>query len=228
MHCSTMRFASFFAHFILSAYCTLAAPMSAAENKVDLPFGSLTGNLNMHAREFLGIPFADPTTPRFRPPFAWTSQYPGAQWDATKWSAACMQPRTAELDPTLAISEDCLYLNVFTPRLGRFNGLLPVLFWIHGGGLEAGSAMEAMYNGSKLAATANAVVVAINYRLNVFGFMPVQFADGTITSNNGFQDQRLAMQWVADHIGSFGGDKGRVTIFGESAVTLRMFELRVV
>ena len=65
--------------------------------------------------------------------------------------------------------------------------------------------MEAMYNGSKLAETANAVVVAINYRLSVFGFMPVQFADGTITSNIGFGDQRLAMQWVADHIGSFGG-----------------------
>lgn len=93
---------------------------------------------------------------------------------------------------------------------------LPVLLWIHGGGLIEGSAHVALYNASRLVSSQNVVAVAINYRLNLFGFSAWQ-SDGTLLSNNGFRDQVKGMEWVQQHIAAFGGDARRVTIFGESA-----------
>ena len=92
--------------------------------------------------------------------------------------------------PKIFGSEDCLYLNVYTPHLEEGEGQLPVMLWIHGGDLTTGSAMSGMYNGSHLAARQRVVVVAINYRLNMLGFAPIQRGDGSVSSNNGFRDQQ--------------------------------------
>jgi para-nitrobenzyl esterase len=112
--------------------------------------------------------------------------------------------------------EDCLYLNVWTPDP---SASLPVMVWIHGGSFVTGSGSIAWYDGARLASR-GVVVVTINYRLGVLGFLDLAAVGGPEWAgsvNLGLQDQALALRWVHDHIAAFGGDPGRVTIFGESA-----------
>ncbi|KAM3486289.1 hypothetical protein MY3957_009789 [Beauveria namnaoensis] len=116
--------------------------------------------------------------------------------------------------PALPESEDCLYLNVFTPS-GNRSAPLPVLFWIHGGGYVLGSGRVAEYDGTHFAAHQNVVVVSINYRLNVFGFPGAAFLP-IDQRNLGLMDQRRALSWVNEHIGAFGGDPSKITLMGES------------
>jgi para-nitrobenzyl esterase len=108
-------------------------------------------------------------------------------------------------------SEDCLYLNVYTPRAD--SARRPVLFWIHGGGFTGGSASQALYDGGRLAARGDVVVVTINYRLGALGYLALP----GVTPNLGQLDQIAALRWVRDNIARFGGDASNVTIFGESA-----------
>jgi cholinesterase len=111
------------------------------------------------------------------------------------------------------MSEDCLFLNVFTkPQVGEKNKA--VMVWFYGGGFSMGDSATPLYIGSKLAATQDVVVVTINYRMNVFGFPG---APTLPDQNLGILDQRLAVEWVRDNIVGFGGDPKRITIFGESA-----------
>jgi para-nitrobenzyl esterase len=115
-------------------------------------------------------------------------------------------------------SEDCLYLNVWTPGLDDAHR--PVLFWIHGGGFTGGSGSSPVYKGSRLSARGNVVVVTTNYRLGPLGFLNLnEITAGKIpaTGNEGLLDQVVALEWVRSNITSFGGDPGNVTIFGESA-----------
>jgi len=115
-------------------------------------------------------------------------------------------------------NEDCLYLNVWTPGLD--DAKRPVMVWIHGGGFTTGAGSWLVYNGRRLATRGDVVVVTINYRLNVFGFINLnEVTKGKIpaTGNEGLLDQMLALQWVRDNISNFGGDPSNVTIFGESA-----------
>jgi para-nitrobenzyl esterase len=117
-----------------------------------------------------------------------------------------------------ATNEDCLYLNVWTPGLD--NARRPVMFWIHGGGFTGGTGSSPMYNGGVFAGRGDVVVVTINYRVNVFGFLRLnEVTGGRIPSsgNEGILDQVAALKWVRDNISAFGGDPGNVTIFGESA-----------
>jgi para-nitrobenzyl esterase len=137
--------------------------------------------------------------------------------DATKYSAVCIQPgprsglRGAE-------SEDCLYLNVWTAARQALEKR-PVMLWIHGGGLQAGAGTSPIYNGSSLARK-GAVVVTINYRLGVLGFLahPALSAksEHKVSGNYGLLDQIEALKWVHRNIAAFGGDPGNVTIFGQS------------
>jgi para-nitrobenzyl esterase len=139
--------------------------------------------------------------------------------DATHHPSRCYQP---PYPPALAgreipgeFSEDCLYLNIYTP--GADDKKRPVMFWIHGGAYIQGSANE--YDGSALAAENDVVVVVINYRLGVFGYMDLS-AFGSAYAGSaslGFQDQIAALGWVRDNIADYGGDSNNVTIFGESA-----------
>jgi len=109
-------------------------------------------------------------------------------------------------------SDDCLNLNVWTPSI---DGAQPVLVWIHGGAFSLGAGSLSVYDGSRLAAATNTVVVTLNYRLGALGFLVID--DPTCTPNVGLLDQVAALEWVRDNISAFGGDPDNVTIFGESA-----------
>ncbi len=172
-------------------------------------------------RAFLGIPYAAPPVGdlRWRPPEA------PASWnrvrEATQYGHRCMQGHMYRdmvfQDP--GPSENCLYLNVFTPAQAKPRNKLPVMFWIHGGGYQEGSASEPRHNGDFLPLK-GVVLVTINYRLGVFGFLatPALAAeDNGAAGNYGLMDMVAALQWVHNNIHAFGGDPGNVTIFGESA-----------
>ena len=183
--------------------------------------GKVTGRSERGTEQFLGIPFAKPPVAglRFRVPVPhgpWTSTL-----DATRLGNRAMQTELPDLLQTGrnraadAMSEDCLVLNIYTPAAdGRAR---PVLFWIHGGGYTIGSAND--YDGTVLARQGDVVVVAVNYRLGLFGYLDLSAygADFAGSASNGFRDQILALEWVRDNIGDYGGDPGNVTIFGESA-----------
>ncbi|XP_007477174.2 carboxylesterase 3 isoform X1 [Monodelphis domestica] len=171
---------------------------------------------------FLGIPFAKPPlgAGRFSPP------QPAEPWkgvkDATAFPPMCLQEleRTDLMKNTLdgkqqlfPISEDCLYLNIYTPTSRQKKDKLPVMFWIHGGSLAIGSASS--QDGSPLSAYEDIVVVLVQYRLGIQGFLST--GDELAPGNWGFLDLVAALQWVQGNIAHFGGDPGSVTISGQSA-----------
>jgi para-nitrobenzyl esterase len=172
-------------------------------------------------RAFLGLPYAAPPVGDLR----WRAPRPPAKWegerDATKFGAHCAQ---IHLFDDLAFqdsgpSEDCLFVNVYAPAVSNSNSKLPVMFWIHGGGYAAGASSEPRHNGDFLPLK-GAVLVTINYRLGVFGFLATAdlAKEGNGAAGNyGLQDMVAALQWVKTNIGNFGGDPANVTIFGESA-----------
>ncbi|CAK7237587.1 hypothetical protein SBRCBS47491_010031 [Sporothrix bragantina] len=140
--------------------------------------------------------------------------------NATQFASAC-----AQLDSG---SEDCLYLNVFTPYLppqdgaasskaGTAPALRPVMFWMHGGGLTGGTGSDPTYDGGNLASRGDVVVVTVNYRLSTLGYLALDSDHGGLNGNYGLGDQILALDWVRDNIASFGGDPERITILGQSA-----------
>ena len=163
---------------------------------------------------FKGIPFAAPPVGELR----WRPPAPVAAWegvrDARRAGPICVQGEEVDAGE----SEDCLFLNVWAPA--ETAEPRPVLYWIHGGGFTGGSGSTSIYDGARLAAD-GAVVVTINYRLNVFGFLahPALSAESPhgASGNYGLLDMTAGLEWVRDNIAAFGGDPGRVTIFGESA-----------
>ncbi|ERE78030.1 liver carboxylesterase-like isoform 1 [Cricetulus griseus] len=171
---------------------------------------------------FLGIPFAKPPVGslRFAPP------EPPEPWsgvrDGTSYPAMCLQSDIMTIGGAkemnllmhpVSMSEDCLYLNIYTPAHAHEGSNLPVMVWIHGGGLVIG--MASMTDGSILAATEDIVMVAIQYRLGILGFFST--GDKHARGNWGYLDQVAALHWVQQNIASFGGNPGQVTIFGASA-----------
>ncbi len=173
---------------------------------------------------FKGIPFAAPPLGELR----WRAPAPPVSWTAVRkadqFSASCIQnivperkPWTYEFMAHNQISEDCLYLNVWTPAKAA-GDKLPVYFWIHGGGYVEGSTAVPAYDGANLAKR-GAVVVTINYRLGVLGFLahPELTKESGRSSNYGSLDMVAALQWVQKNIAAFGGDPGKVTISGQSA-----------
>jgi len=195
---------------------------------------------------FRGIRYGAPPTgaDRFKPsrrPQPWTNLH-----DATEYGASAMQmsmgladaaeasPLKDALAPILPQSgdkaresEDCLFLNVWTPAIndGRKR---PVMVWLHGGGFAAGSASWPVYNGAALARNGDVVVVSINHRLNVFGYLYLGDLAGMEylqSGNAGMLDIMLALWWLRDNIAHFGGDAGNVTVFGESGGGLKVSTL---
>jgi para-nitrobenzyl esterase len=156
---------------------------------------------------------------RFRAP------QPPAAWDgvrdATALGASSLQVANEALNAILpsgeeAQSEDCLYLNIWTPAVD--GARRPVMVWIHGGAFTIGSGSSPMYGGQRLAERGDAVIVTINYRLGALGFLCLDDpGDGGPFTNFGMLDQVAALRWVRDEIAAFGGDPGNITIFGESA-----------
>ena len=174
---------------------------------------------------FLGIPYGAATSDsaRFRPPSAapsWEGIY-----DATRFGPSCPQgnPTLPEDDPAstrgldLPVGENCLVLNVWTPKIDPSNRA--VMVWIHGGGFRMGSGSHPVTNGANLAAHGDVVVVSLNHRLGVFGHLYLEDVCGPDFAGSGVAgllDIVLALQWVRDNIASFGGDPWNVTVFGES------------
>jgi para-nitrobenzyl esterase len=190
--------------------------------QVEIATGRLAGRRADGVDRFLGIPFGQPPTGarRFRPPV------PAAPWsgvlEADAFGGAA--PQNA-LDvgvlPGMEVgrqSEDCLYLNVYTPAADA--GRRPVMVWIHGGGFVLGAGSQLLYDGSALARRGDVVVVTVNYRIGALGFLDLEPRFGSEfagAANLGVLDQIAALEWVRENVSRFGGDPGNVTIFGESA-----------
>jgi para-nitrobenzyl esterase len=212
----------------VSAFALTACATASAQT-VTAPAGAVRGTTEGEIASFKGIPFAAPPVGEMR----WRPPAPPARWtgtrDATRYGAACVQPTpyvqsiySADIGAT---SEDCLTLNVWTPST---TGKAPVMVWIHGGALVTGSSKETLYDGERLARE-GVVVVTINYRLGVLGWLahPDLSAESPhgISGNYGLMDQVAALEWVKRNIESFGGDPDNVTIAGESAGGLSVLYL---
>ena len=173
-------------------------------------------------RAFRGIPFAAPPVRELR----WKPPQPSARWQgvrlADRFADQCMQARVfGDMSfRNAGVSEDCLYLNVWSPATARPNAGLPVLVYYYGGGFVAGDGAEPRYDGESMAKR-GIVVVTMSYRLGVFGFFshPELTAESPnhTSGNYAFMDQIAALRWVRDNVAAFGGDPRQVTIAGESA-----------
>jgi para-nitrobenzyl esterase len=192
---------------------------------IDAPCGKLQGLSKAGLNAFKGVPFAKPPVgPRRWAPPSKLQTWSGIH-EAFQVGPAALQG-TSLLDQIIpeqvgAQSEDCLYLNVWTPGLD--GGNRPVMVWIHGGAFAIGSGGSPMYKGEHLAKLGDVVVVTINYRLGSFGFLNLRdTVRGAVSASGaeGIMDQICALEWVRDNIASFGGDPDNVTIFGESAGAL--------
>eukprot|EP00744_Colponema_vietnamica_P002047 GILI01003299.1.p1 GENE.GILI01003299.1~~GILI01003299.1.p1 ORF type:complete len:563 (-),score=176.97 GILI01003299.1:191-1846(-) len=188
---------------------------------VSTPYGQVEGTIELDTiNAFRAIPFAEPPVGnlRFAPTVPLQNGWSGVL-DGTQFSSGCMSfcPNTSFPRPVFmcpqTVSEDCLYLNVYTPTLNT-SAKLPVMLFIHGGNYMYGAGGVPLYDGSDLAKNENIVVVTTNYRLNIFGAL---YTGGDILGNYQTQDQRQAMRFVNQIISSFGGDPNRVTISGQSA-----------
>jgi para-nitrobenzyl esterase len=180
-------------------------------------------------RSFKGIPFAAPPVGALR----WSPPQPVKPWEgergADQFGPKCMQTgQPGDIDPLNPLmSEDCLYLNVWSPAKSA-DDRLPVMVWIYGGGFKIGSGSEPWYNGAHLARK-GVIVVTVNYRLDVLGFLshPELTAESNdhASGNYGLLDQIAALGWVKRNIAAFGGDPSRITVFGESAGSISVSAL---
>jgi len=203
------------AAFLATVLFTFGTAAAAIDDPVRLDTGTVSGaaTATPEVRVFKGIPYAAPPVGDLR----WRAPKPAAHWEGTRkaaeFSPVCMQGGNQKM------SEDCLYLNVWTAAKSPTEKR-PVMFWIYGGGYYTGSGSQAMYDGAALAQK-GAVVVTFNYRLGNFGFFAhpelTKESDRRGAANFGVMDAIAALHWVQQNIARFGGDPKRVTIFGESA-----------
>ena len=199
-----------------------------AETPIEVSGGQITGVSSEDGNTIIykGVPYAAAPVGDLR----WKAPQPVESWEGVKacdeFSKICPQSTTAYgdfqkefySDPYPEMSEDCLYLNVWTPAKSQ-DEKLPVMVYIHGGGNGSGWGYEKEFDGEAIAAN-GCILVTINYRLGVFGFLAHEDlaaeADGC-SGNYGLMDQIAALQWVKDNIAAFGGDADNVTMFGQSA-----------
>lgn len=184
--------------------------------------GEVRGASDRGSRRWLGIPYAGPTGGDAR----WQPPQPVSAWqgirDCTQFGDIAEQPETPLFPKLDAVtpSENCLSLNIWAPETVDSPAGLPVAVWIHGGGFIIGASAQPTYDGSALARQGNLVVVTINYRLGVFGFLDFTALVGSsdrFFSNVGLRDIVAALTWVRENIAGFGGDPNRVTVLGQSA-----------
>jgi para-nitrobenzyl esterase len=193
-----------------------AAPVAVQVNSGGLAGESLTTGGSV----FKGIPYAAAPTGSQR----WRSPQPVSRWQgtraATAYGASCEQPSQGWNDSVLtSMSEDCLYLNVWTPAV-KPKVRFPVMVWIHGGAFMGGAGTDPIFAGEELIKR-GVILVTLNYRLGIFGFYahPDLTRESPHHSSGNFaiEDQMAALQWVRDNIAAFGGDAGKITVFGQSA-----------
>jgi para-nitrobenzyl esterase len=197
---------------------TAAEPLSGAPIKTT---GGLVDGTSIGEgiRLYRSIPYAAPPVGELR----WQAPKPVAGWEGVRAPAdfgpRCLQGRIFDDIVFKELSEDCLTLNIWTPAKSA-SARLPVMVWIHGGGFQAGAGAEPRHDGQAFARK-NVLLVTINYRLGVFGFLAhpelTRESGHNASGNYGLMDQVAALKWVQDNIAAFGGDPQNVTIFGESA-----------
>ena len=190
------------------------APVAGAPaEKVMTTGGVVRGARDGETWAYKGVPYVAPPVgaARFLPPAPVACS--AAELDATRLGPRCPQ---LQEDGSFVGEEDCLQLNVWAPATAA--APRPVMVWIHGGGNAAGTAVDPLYDGRRLAVAGDVVVVTINYRLGQLGFLAdAVLAPGGSLGNYGTLDQLAALDWVQANVAAFGGDPGNVTIFGESA-----------
>ncbi len=202
---------------------------AASSLQVTLRTGVVEGRQDGPVRTFLGIPYAAPPVGdlRWKPPMA-PAKWTGIR-KAREFGARCMQAPVYDdmIFRDAGQSEDCLFLNVWTPAESA-GSKLPVMVWIHGGGFLGGASSEQRQDGTFLSQQ-GVVVVSMNYRLGIFGFFvhPELVAESgrNAAGNYGLLDIVASLQWVRDNVAAFGGDPGNVTIFGESAGSFAVSDL---
>ncbi|MDA4107634.1 carboxylesterase/lipase family protein [Mycolicibacterium holsaticum] len=153
----------------------------------------------------------------------WRAPEPPPRWteplDATRVGPVCPQPTDPKIPIDLGApqGDDCLTLNVWASSDTAAGAAKPVMVWIHGGAYILGSSAQPLYHGRALASAGEAIIVTVNYRLGALGFLDLSSLGDQFATNIGIRDVLFALQWVRDNIAAFGGDPGRVTVFGESA-----------
>ncbi|EKG10361.1 Carboxylesterase type B [Macrophomina phaseolina MS6] len=208
-------------HTKLPALCTQSAPLSTTNDVNTSPQWQIlvrTGNqLVTGYRDKLSFRFEGLRYANQPERFTYSTLYDGVgNVSALAPGAQCVQGGCS----SSTCSEDCLFLNVWSPYLPKDSSppkqkLKPVMFWIHGGAFTGGTGSDPTFDGGNLASRGDVVVVAINYRLSTLGFLALD--DGELNGNYGLADQIVALDWVHAHIKDFGGDPERITIFGQSA-----------
>ena len=209
--------------FLLSLLSAMAQNNNAFGVQVSIEHGTIEGNYHTDdgIQTYFGIPYAKPPVGDLR----WKAPQPLERWEGVKETKA-FGPRAMQANVfgdmrfrSDGLSEDCLYLNVWTPAKRNTTGL-PVLVYFYGGGFVAGDGSEPRYDGESMAKK-GMVAITVNYRLNIFGFFahPELSAEAPYkaSGNYGLLDQAAALQWVQNNIAAFGGDPNKVTIAGESA-----------
>jgi para-nitrobenzyl esterase len=207
---------------LFAAACS-STPQSTEPTLATVETGQLKGVEKDGIVSFKGVPYAAAPVGNLR----WRPPEPAAKWsgvkDAADYGNVCMQkyPSTDNGIGRQPASEDCLTLNIWTPKTsGQLPGKRPVMLWIHGGGFVNGSGTADLYDGTQLAKR-DVVVVTINYRLGRFGSFAhpllTKEAAGKATANYGMMDMIASLEWTKRNIAAFGGDPNNITIFGESA-----------
>ncbi|HAV71156.1 MAG TPA: carboxylesterase, partial [Stenotrophomonas sp.] len=197
---------------LLPAFAGVPGPRHDAAPLARVRSGRVRGQLEQGIHVFRGIPYGADTAPRRFQPAVQELAWRGVR-DALAYGNAA--PQGGKEGPG---SEDCLYLNVWTPAL-RDGGKRPIVFYIHGGAYNNGSGSDPLYDGSALCRRGDVVVVTVNHRLNVFGYLylaqlgDARFAD---SGNVGQLDLVQALQWVRQHAHEFGGDAHNITVVGQS------------
>ncbi len=207
----------------------IAAAQSGLSPAVEISSGKLRGAQEAGIYSFKGVPYGASTAGHNRfmpphPPQPWSGVRDALAYSGRAWQLPGRPARRAVLETLLGPAdttpetEDCLSLNLWTPGLGD-GGKRPVMVWLHGGAFAYGSGNRAVTDGANLARRGDVVVVSVNHRLNILGFLHLDDIGGARwmhSSNAGMLDIVAALRWVHDNIAAFGGDPGNVTIFGES------------
>ncbi|CAF1489993.1 unnamed protein product, partial [Adineta ricciae] len=193
---------------------------------VHTQYGDILGYQTNLSRVFYGIPFAQPPVG----PLRWEAPVPVVRWtpkmiNATQPPPACPQPpvpqskRSVRYTTLPITSEDCLYLNIFTPLSSNLSSMnpLPVMIFIPGGDFQFNSASASPYKSEHLVNNTNIIIALIQHRLGVLGFLATGNGPNDIKGNYGILDQRLAIAWVKQNIDAFGGDPNQITLFGQSS-----------
>jgi len=202
---------------IVASIAILALAATALAGVIPTDKGPVRGISTAETNQYLGIPYAKPPVGNLR----WRAPSPVPRWNGPR-DATTFAPHCAQVESpfgSASTSEDCLYLNVFTPNDKKGKGHakdLPVMVWLHGGGMVVGESDD--YDPTRLVSQGR-IVVTLNYRLGYLGFLAhsALSAEAGASGNYGLMDQNAALRWVQRNITKFGGDPDNVTIFGESA-----------